>query len=112
MHGSPRRINEYLFEDRPVSSFERLAAASDADVIVFGHTHKPYVKEAGGALFVNVGSVGKPKDGDPRGCYALIEAQSRSVEFVRVAYDVQAVATAVRASGLPAEFASALETAN
>jgi putative phosphoesterase len=44
VHGSPRKINEYLFEDRPVSSFQRLAASSNADVIVFGHTHKPYAR--------------------------------------------------------------------
>src|SRR5690606_14069471 len=46
VHGSPRRINEYLFEDRPLSSFQRLAASSEADIIVFGHTHKPYTQRA------------------------------------------------------------------
>jgi putative phosphoesterase len=113
VHGSPRRINEYLFEDRPASSFERLAASSAADVIVFGHTHKPYVKTAGGVLFVNVGSVGKPKDGDPRACYALFTTGGDvRVEFVRVAYDVTAVAQAIRGSELPSEFADALERAH
>ena len=112
VHGSPRRINEYLFEDRPLSSFERLAAASAADVIVFGHTHKPYTKEAGGVLFVNVGSVGKPKDGDPRACYAVVDSRSHGVEFVRLAYDVASVAAAIRATELPTEFAGALETAH
>jgi putative phosphoesterase len=68
VHGSPRRMNEYLFEDRPLSSFQRLAATSEADVLVFGHTHKPYTKRVDGVLFVNAGSVGKPKDGDPRAC--------------------------------------------
>ena len=66
VHGSPRKVNEYLFEDKPASLYERLAAAEDADVLVFGHTHKPWVREHGGVLFVNCGSVGKPKDGDPR----------------------------------------------
>jgi predicted phosphodiesterase len=45
VHGSPCKINEYLFE-RPLSSFVRLAASSNADVIVFGHTHKPYTKRS------------------------------------------------------------------
>ena len=53
VHGSPRKMNEYLFEDRPISSFQRLAAASDADVIVFGHTHKPYQKVVDDVSFVN-----------------------------------------------------------
>ena len=58
VHGSPRRINEYLFEDRPLSSFQRLAASSNADLIAFGHTHKPYVKDVGRVRFLNVGSIG------------------------------------------------------
>jgi diadenosine tetraphosphatase ApaH/serine/threonine PP2A family protein phosphatase len=61
-------------------------------------------------LFVNAGSVGKPKDGDPRAGYVLITVGARGlVEFHRVAYDVAAAAAAVRAAGLPAEFARALE---
>lgn len=108
VHGSPRKMNEYLFEDRPLSSFQRLAASSNADLIVFGHTHKPYVKEVGGVTFLNVGSVGKPKDGDPRACYAIVEDGRPS--FRRVEYDVAAAAAAIRASDLPHEFAADLET--
>lgn len=112
VHGSPRRVNEYLFEDRPPSSFERLAQMSDADVIVFGHTHKPYVKRVAGVVFVNVGSVGKPKDGDPRTCYALLDTSGEvDVEFIRLSYDVAAVASAIRRSELPDEFATAVEIA-
>lgn len=67
VHGSPRKVNEYLFEDKPASLYKRLAAAESDPVLVFGHTHKPWVREYGAVLFVNCGSVGKPKDGDPRG---------------------------------------------
>ena len=72
VHGSPRKVNEYLFEDKPASLYERLAAAEEADTLVFGHTHKPWVREYGGVLFVNCGSVGKPKDGDPRAGFAIL----------------------------------------
>lgn len=58
VHGSPRRINEYLFEDRPVSSFQRLAASSEADVIVFGHTHRALIEHVGGTLVINPGAAG------------------------------------------------------
>lgn len=113
VHGSPRKINEYLYESRPLWSFERLARDIAADVLVMGHTHLPYSKEVGGVLFVNDGSVGKPKDGDVRACYALLEVGSRTaVEFRRVQYDVAAAAAAVRASGLPAHFAELLESAS
>jgi putative phosphoesterase len=112
VHGSPRRINEYLFEDRPTSSFQRLAASSRADIIVFGHTHKPYTKRVDEVLFVNAGSVGKPKDGDPRACYIVLDPSkaATSVEFIRVAYDVASEAAAIRASNLPDKFATDIET--
>jgi putative phosphoesterase len=110
VHGSPRKINEYLFEDRPESSFQRIAASSDADIIVFGHTHKPYVKTIDRVLFVNVGSVGKPKDGDWRACYAMLEPGGATpVHFVRLEYDLRAVTNAIRQSELPDEFAADLE---
>lgn len=111
VHGSPRKLNEYLFEDRPLSSFQRLAQSSEADVIAFGHTHVPYTKEVDGVLFVNVGSVGKPKDGDPRACYAILDLSGgdQRVTFRRVGYDVSAAAAAVRQSELPDKFARDLE---
>jgi putative phosphoesterase len=109
VHGSPRRMNEYLFEDRPLSSFQRLASTSDADVIVFGHTHRPYTKVVGDVRFVNAGSVGKPKDGDWRACYAIVEpGAARRVEFVRVEYDVERAMDAIRGTDLPGEFADDL----
>lgn len=111
VHGSPRRMNEYLFEDRALSSFQRLAASSNADIIAFGHTHKPYVKHVDGVMFLNVGSVGKPKDGDWRACYAVLETgDSPTATFRRVEYDVQAAAAAIRATDLPHEFAADIET--
>jgi putative phosphoesterase len=111
VHGSPRRINEYLYEDRPLSSLQQLAASSDADVIVFGHTHLPYTKLVDGVLFVNAGSVGKPKDGDPQACYAILDVTEKAAEvaFQRVAYDVPTVAEAIRNSDLPDAFATMLE---
>jgi putative phosphoesterase len=110
VHGSPRKVNEYLFEDKPASLYERLAAAESGPALVFGHTHKPWVREYGGVRFVNCGSVGKPKDGDPRVAFAVVRAtgESVSVSIERVAYDAGAVAVEVRAAGLPGELADKL----
>jgi putative phosphoesterase len=110
VHGSPRKVTEYLFEDKPASLYERLAAAESDPVLVFGHTHKPWVHEYGGVLFVNCGSVGKPKDSDPRGAFAVLAANAGSVavSIERVVYDARAVAAEVRAAGLPGEFADKL----
>jgi putative phosphoesterase len=113
VHGSPRKVNEYLFEDKPARLYERLAAAESARALVFGHTHKPWVHEYGGVLFVNCGSVGKPKDGDPRAAFAVLTATATGVDasIERVAYDAQAVAAEVRDAGLPGEYADKLLTA-
>lgn len=110
VHGSPRKVNEYLFEDKPARTFERIAAEADCDVLVFGHTHKPWVREYGGVLFVNCGSVGKPKDGDPRAAFALLTREDAGVQvsIPRVEYAAERVAGEVREAGLPGELADTL----
>ena len=91
VHGSPRRINEYLFADRPQSAMERLARQFPYAAILCGHTHVPYVRRAADTLFVNDGSAGRPKDDDWRACYAVVDPatldSSGGVTFVRVPYD-------------------------
>ena len=112
VHGSPRKVNEYLFEDNPARTFERIAALADCDVLVFGHTHKSWIHEYGGVLFVNCGSVGKLKDGDARAALALLEARGDvSASIQRVAYDALTVAREMRAVGLPDELAETLVAA-
>lgn len=122
VHGSPRKINEYLFEDRADKSMLRMMAKADTHVMAFGHTHKPYHKkmeDENGDIrhAINIGSVGKPKDGDPRACYAMlkwdadVDLKSKtgiSVEFIRVEYDVEKAAKAVEESPLPDAFADML----
>jgi putative phosphoesterase len=110
VHGSPRKVNEYLFEDKPARTFERIAALADCDVLAFGHTHKPWVHEYGGVLFVNCGAVGKPKDGDPRASFAVLREGEGAIEvsIERVAYDALAVAREMREVGLPGELADKL----
>jgi putative phosphoesterase len=113
VHGSPRKVNEYLFEDKPARTFERIAAQADCDILVFGHTHKPWVHEYGGVLFVNCGSVDKPKDGDPRSAFALLSAHGDDIDVAipRVEYPARRVASEVRAAGLPPELAEKLVAA-
>ena len=114
VHGSPRKVNEYLFEDKPASLYERLANAEQAEVLVFGHTHKPWIHPYGRVLFVNCGSVGKPKDGDPRAAFAVLEADDHGpvrASIKRVPYDAETVAREVAAAGLPGEYAEQLVAA-
>jgi putative phosphoesterase len=113
VHGSPRKVNEYLFEDKPARTFERIARGADCDLLVFGHTHQPWVHEYGGVLFVNCGSVGKPKDGDPRAAFAVLDGEGGELHarIERVEYDAERVAREVTAAGLPAEYGDKLLTA-
>jgi predicted phosphodiesterase len=123
VHGSPRRINEYLFEDRPESAMRRMAGENPYRAILFGHTHVPYAREVshgpGGetTLFVNVGSAGRPKDDDWRVCYAIVDpsalagreavgADRPAVEFVRVAYYYDRLAAAWAATPLITSFSA------
>ncbi len=113
VHGSPRRINEYLYEDRPMKSLQRMLESIDADVMLCGHTHKPYSRTVNSTHIINDGSVGKPKDRDPRACYAVIElGETISVEFRRVKYPTAKVAEEIIEAGLPRAFADALLTSD
>jgi diadenosine tetraphosphatase ApaH/serine/threonine PP2A family protein phosphatase len=80
-------------------------------VIVCGHTHKPYDKVVGSARFINDGSAGKPKDGDPRACWALLDTATGALDLRRVEYDVEKTAQAILASDLPHEFAAQVREA-
>jgi len=107
VHGSPRRLNEYLYQDTEPKYLEELLTEAGCDVLICGHTHIPYIKElAGGRYVINVGSAGKPKHGNPHAVYALIDlAQKVSVSFSEVSYDYEQTAQAIEQSSLPGEFA-------
>jgi predicted phosphodiesterase len=115
VHGTPVLNTVYWTEDRPADFFRkmaRIAALNAGDVIAFGHTHKPFVRELDGVWFVNTGSVGKPKDGDPRASYVLVDIDDGPPQIViqRVAYDVDRAGAGIEASELPNALASLLRS--
>lgn len=101
-HAAPSdNLFKYLV---PETSDDDLAAElelSGADIVLTGHTHKPFMRELDGRLMVNVGSVGQPRDGIPRASYAIIE--DGRVELKRVDYDVAAAVARLRALPLDAK---------
>ena len=135
-HGSPRKINEYLLLDREDKQLARLADQAEADVVCVGHIHILYHRNLTAAdgrtvHYVSSGSVGKPKDGDPRaGWIELVlgsedevrehASYDEAVSFAaqgdtwvgtvvhRTVYDVEVVAAAVVGVGLPETLAEAL----
>ena len=115
VHGNHALNTVYVTEDRRdeflVTMGNHLGSRA-GDVVCFGHTHKPWHRVVGGVHFINTGSVGRPKDGDPRAGYVLLDVTTTgvTVEFVRVAYDVDAAARGIIESTLPDEFAEYLQT--
>ncbi|MBS7630228.1 YfcE family phosphodiesterase [Candidatus Bathyarchaeota archaeon] len=103
-HGSPcDPLNEYVFPaeaERRVTDFLEYAKS---DLLVLGHTHIPYVLKTPKGFMVNPGSVGQPRDGDPRASYILLDVEERviEVEHRRVEYDVKEVAKRMEWLGLP-----------
>lgn len=78
-HAAPYKNNLYWYEDRPERFSPEMVRKTDADILIYGYTHKPYRKDLGNRIFINAGSVGKPKDGDPRTCVALLEVWLTSI---------------------------------
>ncbi len=111
--GAPTLNTLCWTEDRPDSFCSRMAEAAglkEGDPIAFGHTHRPWTREVEGVRFVNTGSVGKPKDGDWRAGYVLVEVGEElgPVEHVRVEYDLERAVDGIRCSELPDESADQL----
>ena len=113
VHGNQALNTVYVHQDRPDSFLAKMGSTLGTragDVVCFGHTHVPWHREVEGVHYVNTGSVGRPKDGDWRASYVLIEITGSDVvsEIVRVEYDVEAAAQAILASDLPDELADHL----
>ena len=115
-HGSPASTTEYLFENRSDGYLQKFTPGgihdAHADVIVFGHTHVPYHRTLEGVDFVNTGSVGRPKDADPRAgyCALTLTGDTVAVEQVRLEYDVELACGRLLVAGLPDYFAEYLRT--
>jgi len=92
-HGSPRDDDEYVFP-----------------FVILGHTHLPMARSFRSGLLVNPGSVGQPRDSDPRAAWGLLDLTRRTFAIRRVPYDIDAVVTAIKRNGLPTELADRLYT--
>lgn len=109
VHGSPTSIEEHLTPATSVERLRELAQLARADVVICGHSHQPFRRKVADTWFINTGSVGRPDDGDPRGCYAILriglQLREARVRYFRVAYDVERAAAAIRENELPEAFA-------
>jgi putative phosphoesterase len=111
VHGSPRQINEYLYETRPEEELKEIMNETEANILICGHTHLPYHKVINGKHLINAGSVGKPKHGDPMGTYVIVNIDHDvKVEIIKFKYEHEKTAQAIEESELPNELADLLRT--
>jgi predicted phosphodiesterase len=115
VHGNPTLNTFYWTHDRDDAfnlKMARQAGARSEDLLAFGHTHRPWHRVVDGVHFVNTGSVGRPKDGDWRAGYVVLDVTERgtTVEQRRVEYDVDRAARAIEQSDLPDDFAAHLRS--
>ncbi len=110
VHGSPRDpLFEYIFPDISNHELFEVIRDVDADVLIIGHTHVPMVRTIQGKLVVNPGSVGQPRDWNPRASYMVLTIDDEvKVEHERVEYDIEKTAAKIKAAGLPDELAMRL----
>ncbi len=113
-HGSPRQMNEFLWESTtPTHFLERLCERYEADIILCTHTGLHWQRPLEGSrLFANVGAIGRPaNDGETNVWYALLdEGEPPTIEFVPLAYDHQTLAAEMKDEKLPGEFVETIET--
>ncbi|EMA42684.1 metallophosphoesterase family protein [Halococcus saccharolyticus] len=103
VHGHPDDPDRYTYPD--LFSAELL---DDEDVLVLGHTHVQHHESYDAGIVMNPGSVGQPRDGDPRAAYAIVDLDAMTVEERRVEYNIERVERAVEEAGLPEEIGSRL----
>jgi predicted phosphodiesterase len=104
-HGSPRDDVEYVFEE---SAEPELLRLSGTRLLILGHTHVPFVRRSKEGTIVNPGSVGQPRDGDPRACFMVYDSTKDDFTIRRVEYDIESVVAAISRAGLPRELGERL----
>jgi diadenosine tetraphosphatase ApaH/serine/threonine PP2A family protein phosphatase len=125
-HGTPRDEDEYLLGGTPAAeAFQWMRADGQARVCFHGHTHRPFAcrlegsrgrpqelsaegpaaLEPGALYLVNPGSVGQPRDGNPRASFGILDTDRLTYRTLRVPYAVQETGRKIEAAGLPRELA-------
>jgi pyruvate-formate lyase-activating enzyme/predicted phosphodiesterase len=113
IHGGVRQINRFVFASTPEPVKRREIAGLAEDGVIAGHSGIPFTELIGAKLWHNAGAIGMPaNDGTPRIWFSLLVPtdEGLSIEHVALDYDHRSAARKMRAAGLPAGYADALET--
>lgn len=105
VHGHPDDPDRYTYPDEFSPGM-----LGEEDVLIMGHTHVQHVEQYGEGIVLNPGSVGQPRDSDPRAAYAVVDINAVTVDKHRVEYDIEAVQGDIEAAGLPLRTGSRLKS--
>ncbi|GFZ34149.1 phosphoesterase [Clostridium zeae] len=111
VHGSPNKIDEYLYENNP--DLDTIVDEIDEDILVCAHTHMPMVKQLKNKMIINGGSVGKPKNGSPDSTYAIIDiskGRSTRAEIRKVSYEYKRIMKDMEMKKFPSTLIHSYET--
>ncbi len=108
-HGAPGSLSGYITGETPKIRLREYARLTGADIIITGHSHEAFATNVEGVWFVNTGSVGRPGDGDPRACYALLTLSPFSLYHFRIPYDIERAVTGIYEKNLPVSFARIIQ---
>lgn len=99
LHASPGDLWQAPMPDCEEQKLVATYSGAGTAIVVYGHIHRPYVRQVSGLVVANSGSVGMPYDGDPRASYLIVE--DGNVTIRRVEYDVEAEIKLLASSGYP-----------
>ncbi len=101
-------LYDYIFDNIDDNDLMKKFKNTQADIVIFGHSHHKFFRKVGKTIFINPGSVGQPRDGDPRASYAILDTESMNVEFKRKDYDIERTIKKLKETGLSEKTKNAL----
>lgn len=108
VHGSPESCFEYVWQDTSEQTFLYWLEKYNVDILVFGHTHIPFIKNIENQIVINPGSVGQPRDGNNKASFCIIDLKNNQSEIIRINYNIDKIAVDIKRKGLPKIFADRL----
>ncbi|KFF15837.1 metallophosphoesterase family protein [Flavobacterium hydatis] len=117
VHGSTRSNNEYIYENHDLEDVQSMLAQEKADIIIMGHTHKPYVRhieattESPAGTLINSGSVGRSREENPLAAYLILHISDENItpEIIKLQYPINEVISAIEESEIPDFYAKFLK---
>ncbi len=101
-------LYDYIFENISDDDLKKKFKNTEADVVIFGHSHHKFLRKVDKTIYINPGSVGQPRDGDWRSSLATLDTENLKVEFKRKEYEIEKTVAKIKDTGLSEKTKNAL----